>query len=107
MGCAASFLCCQHIFLDGGERMAQRNFLAPHWSVTPIARILGPMQQFINRSASSGIVLLIATVAALVIANSGLAPAYNELLHTEIGITVGPFELREDLLHWINDGLMA
>jgi Na+:H+ antiporter, NhaA family len=87
--------------------MAQRNFLAPHWSVTPIARILGPMQQFVNRSASSGIVLIIATIVALILANSGLAQAYNDLLHTEIGITVGPYELREDLLHWINDGLMA
>ncbi|HEY0604325.1 MAG TPA: Na+/H+ antiporter NhaA [Herpetosiphonaceae bacterium] len=87
--------------------MAQRNFLAPHWSVTPIARILGPMQKFINRSASSGIVLIVATVAALVVANSGLAQVYNDLLHTEIGITVGPLVLREDLLHWINDGLMA
>lgn len=87
--------------------MAQRNFLAPHWSSTSIARVLGPMQQFINRSASSGIVLIIATVVALALANSGLAQAYTDLLHTEIGITVGPFELREDLLHWINDGLMA
>jgi Na+:H+ antiporter, NhaA family len=87
--------------------MAQRNFLAPHWSVTPIARILGPMQRFINRSASSGIVLIIATIVALIVANSGLAQSYNDLLHTEIGIAIGPYELREDLLHWINDGLMA
>ncbi|HEX6292513.1 MAG TPA: Na+/H+ antiporter NhaA [Herpetosiphonaceae bacterium] len=85
----------------------QRSFLAPHWSATSIARILGPMQRFINRSASSGIVLMLATVAALLIANSGLAQMYNDVLHTEIGLSVGPFELREDLLHWINDGLMA
>jgi NhaA family Na+:H+ antiporter len=42
-----------------------------------------------------------------VLANSGLADAYNAVLHTELGFTIGPYELREDLLHWINDGLMA
>jgi NhaA family Na+:H+ antiporter len=85
----------------------QRNFLAPHWSETSIARILGPMQQFVNRSASSGIILMLATVVALALANSGLAQAYNDVLHTEIGFTIGPYAVHEDLLHWINDGLMA
>jgi NhaA family Na+:H+ antiporter len=85
----------------------QRRFFAPHWSVTSIAHILGPMQQFVHRSASSGIMLMAATVIALALANSGLADSYNALLHTEIGITIGGYELREDLLHWINDGLMA
>jgi len=28
-------------------------------------------------------------------------------LHTYIGISVGPFQLKHSLLHWINDGLMA
>lgn len=85
----------------------QRLTWAPHWSVTPIAKVLGPMQRFINRSASGGIVLLIATVVALVIANSPLAASYNAILATPISISVGPFVLEEDVLHWINDALMA
>ena len=80
---------------------------ARHWSQTPIARVLGPMQEFVNRSAASGIVLLGATILALIIANSPLAGPYQALLHTELGVEFGPFVLREDLLHWINDGLMA
>ncbi len=84
-----------------------RRILAPHWSETAIARVLGPMQTFIHRSASSGIVLIAATIVALFLANSGWAPAYDQLLHTYIGITVGPFELKESVLHWVNDGLMV
>ena len=80
---------------------------ALHWSATPIARILGPMQMFVHRSASSGVVLMIAAVAALVLANSPLQARYDALLHAEIAITVGPFTLRESVAHWINDGLMA
>lgn len=80
---------------------------APHWNTTPIARVLRPMQEFMERNTSGGIVLIIATIAALLLANSPFAEAYHEILHTEIGITIGTFELEESLLHWINDGLMA
>ena len=81
--------------------------LATHWSETPLARILGPMQEFIQRSQSGGIVLLATTVIALAIANSPLHAGYTALLETYIGITVGPLVLKLSLLHWINDGLMA
>ncbi len=87
--------------------MARRPLLAPHWSETSIARVLGPMQTFISRSASSGIMLIVATVIALLLANSRFAAAYDEVLHAHIGFTVGPFELEESVLHWVNDGLMA
>ena len=81
--------------------------LAPHWSDTSLARVLHPIQEFIHNSASGGVVLMIAAVVALVIANSPLAGAYDALLHTHIAVTVGPFQLDESILHWINDGLMA
>jgi NhaA family Na+:H+ antiporter len=81
--------------------------LAPHWSATPIARVLGPMQSFISREASSGIILLALTLVALVLANSPLAGGYHALLETRLGLTIGPWTLDETLLHWVNDGLMA
>ncbi len=85
----------------------QRTLLAPHWSDTRIARLLGPMQEFVNRSASGGIVLIGATIIALALANSPLAAAYTAVLDSYISIAVGPFVLEETVLHWINDGLMA
>ena len=81
--------------------------LATHWSTTPLARILGPMQEFINQSQSGGIVLLVMTVVALAIANSPLSASYLAVLDTRIGITAGPLVLEESALHWVNDGLMA
>ncbi|CAN5661429.1 sodium/proton antiporter NhaA [soil metagenome] len=85
----------------------KRSALAVHWNTTPLARILGPMQEFIQQSQSSGIILLIATVIALLIANSPLHAGYIAFLETHIGFTAGSFVLQESVLHWINDGLMA
>jgi hypothetical protein len=39
----------------------QRTFPALHWSTTPITRLLGPMQEFVQRSPSGGGVLIVAT----------------------------------------------
>ena len=88
--------------------MSQKQpMLASHWSATPIARILHPMQEFIQQEQSSGIILLAATILALLIANSPLAEGYFALLDAKVGLVAGPFELKESVLHWVNDGLMA
>ncbi len=65
------------------------------------------MQEFIHNSAAGGIVLMAATVLALTIANSPLAVTYDAVLQTSVGLSVGPYQLQESVLHWINDGLMA
>ena len=65
------------------------------------------MQEFVRSSTASGIVLLLAALAALVIANTPLRDNYESVLNSYIGVQIGPYELRETLLHWINDGLMA
>ncbi len=64
-------------------------------------------QQFFQLEASSGILLMITTVVALVWANSPLAPAYFSLWDTRMVIGIGSLELAKPLLLWINDGLMA
>jgi NhaA family Na+:H+ antiporter len=81
--------------------------LADHWSTTPLARVLAPMQEFIQQSQSGGIVLLVMTVIALALANSPLSATYLAVLDLPIGIAAGPLVLEESLLHWVNDGLMA
>jgi NhaA family Na+:H+ antiporter len=80
---------------------------ASHWSSTPLARIVSPMQKFIGQEASSGVILLAMTLIALLLANSPLAADYFAILETEVGISIGTFELHESVLHWINDGLMV
>lgn len=64
-------------------------------------------KEFFNRETSGAVVLLLATVAALMIANGPYAHAYEELLHTDIGLTFGPFVFEQSVLHWIDDALMA
>src|SRR3712207_3631661 len=81
--------------------------LAAHWTETPVGRAAKPIQEFIHSSTSGGIVLLLAAVAALVIANSPLRSAYDETLNTYFDLTIGAYGLHQTVLHWINDGLMA
>ncbi len=81
--------------------------LASHWTETSVGRAVRPMQEFIHSSTSGGIVLLLATVAALILANSPLRPAYEEILHTYLDVKLGAFQLHLSIIHWINDGLMA
>ncbi len=81
----------------------------PTWltSERAMARTVGrPMQRFLHVEASGGIVLLVATVAALVWANAA-GSSYIDFWHAEISVDVAGFQLQEDLLHWVNDGLMA
>src|SRR6202163_2644544 len=54
-----------------------------------------------------GIALGIATLAALLIANSPLAPQYSALLHATAEIRIGSVGLSKSLERWVNDGLMA
>jgi NhaA family Na+:H+ antiporter len=54
-----------------------------------------------------GIALGAATLAALLIANSPLAPQYSAVIHTTAEVRIGSIGLAKSLEHWINDGLMA
>jgi NhaA family Na+:H+ antiporter len=73
----------------------------------PAYRFLRPFRDFIQHSASGGIVLIAATLLALVLANSPLAHGYEAVLEWKIGPTIGTIDLHYDVLRWINDGLMV
>ncbi|MGO4400666.1 Na+/H+ antiporter NhaA [Achromobacter sp. PAB15] len=65
------------------------------------------LQAFLRSEALGGYVLMAAALAALIIANSPAAPLYFDVLGSKLGFQAGPIVLRETVLHWINDGLMA
>ncbi len=73
----------------------------------PLARLARPLARFLHIEAAGGLLLLAATVAALVWANSPWSASYESLWTTQVRVTIGSFEFDEDLLHVINDGLMA
>ena len=73
----------------------------------PIQKAFDPISDFLPEEATAGIALLAATVAALVWVNLPAGDSYVSLWQTELRIGVGDLSIREDLRHWINDGLMA
>ena len=76
-------------------------------SQTPITQLMRPVQRFMHEEASSGIVLFVAAVVALIWANSPWYHGYKELLETHITIGFGLWAIDETLHHWVDDGLMA
>jgi len=73
----------------------------------PIHRLTAPLERFMHVEAASGIVLLAATLAALVLANSPWSQGFLGFWKTEVGFSLGSFEMYHSLKHWINDALMA
>jgi NhaA family Na+:H+ antiporter len=63
--------------------------------------------RFFAHEAAPGILLILAAFAALVIANSPLAPVYLGLLGTEVSVLIEGAGIVKPLHLWINDGLMA
>lgn len=71
-------------------------------------KLIMPALQFMNREKSSGIILAIAVIIALILANSPIHEEYASLLEYHFGFIVNgkPF-LNFSVEHWINDGLMS
>jgi len=73
----------------------------------PIDRVVEPIHRFLHVESASGFVLLLAAAAALVLANSPVSEDFLSFWRTPIGFSIGAFEMRHSLKHWINDGLMV
>ncbi len=69
--------------------------------------IITPFQKFARIESFSGILLFIATVIALVWANSPFSDSYFSIWQYKLGISTQSFALYKPLILWINDGLMA
>ncbi len=73
----------------------------------PIHRLVDPVARFLHVESASGVLLLLCTAVALVLANSAASEWYLALWKTEVGFSIGGFSMVHSLQHWINDGLMA
>jgi NhaA family Na+:H+ antiporter len=65
------------------------------------------IEDFIDNESSSGILLMVATVLALIFSNTALAPYYESFLHIPVEIRFGALHLDKSLYPLVNDGLMA
>lgn len=77
--------------------------------VTPADKyITEPLQRFMGKSTSGGIVLFLAAVVAIFMANSAWAEQYVGFWeNNHIGFSLNGSVLDHSLKHWVNDGLMA
>ncbi|MFY7666601.1 Na+/H+ antiporter NhaA [Flavobacterium sp.] len=71
-------------------------------------KFLKPVANFVSKSTAGSLFLLVATLAAVFIANSNYADWYHHFWKQKFGFSFdGQLYLEKDLHHWINDGLMA
>ena len=70
-------------------------------------KIRAALQEFLDKEAASGVLLIIAAAMALIAANTPLSKYYAALLDIPVVLQIGPLVIDKPLLLWINDGLMA
>jgi NhaA family Na+:H+ antiporter len=63
--------------------------------------------RFVRIEAMAGIVLLLTTLLALVLANTAWSAHFLAFWEMDAGFTLGELEFSRSLKHWINDGLMT
>jgi NhaA family Na+:H+ antiporter len=69
--------------------------------------IMKPVSKFAHGKMASSVLLLAAAIAAFAWANSNYAHSYHALCDIPISFSIGHFTISNNLVHWINDGLMA
>ena len=69
------------------------------------ARIL--IEEFFRLEAAGGVLLVVASIIALIWANTPWRASYTGLLNVPVGVHLGSLALDKPLLLWINDALMA
>lgn len=65
------------------------------------------MKKFLSSDAATGVVLVFATLLAMLLANSGARELYEAALAHPFTLPIPLFELTKPTLKWINDGLMV
>ena len=69
--------------------------------------LITPLQKFISNSTTSGIMLFVSALIALILANSPWAEEYHSVWAHKLSLGYDEYVISKDLHHWINDGLMA
>jgi len=70
-------------------------------------KLIRPLNDFLHKEASAGILLVFAAVVALIWANSPWSDGYFDLFSTEAIIGIGDFEIELTIREWINDAAMV
>jgi NhaA family Na+:H+ antiporter len=63
--------------------------------------------RFASWAPSAGLLLLLASIAAVLVTNSPAGPAFERFWQTDFGLALGEAEFRMSLLHWVNDAVLT
>ena len=69
--------------------------------------LAAPLRDFLSTETGGAAVLVCATIAALLWANSPWSDSYDSVWTTRLSIRLGGGGLALDLRHWVNEGLMT
>lgn len=76
------------------------------WEKT-FSKILTPFEEFIHKQTTGGLILIVTTILALLLANSPLSETYTHFIHMPMTLKIGDWQLAMTVHHFVNDGLMA
>jgi NhaA family Na+:H+ antiporter len=62
---------------------------------------------FASWAPSTGVLLLVATLLAIVLTNTDAGPAFTRFWETDFGLSLDGAEFRMSLAHWVNDALLT
>lgn len=62
---------------------------------------------FLKSDSVGGILLIFATLLALLLVNSPFSDIYTSILHVPVEVRIGALHIDKTLHHWVSDGLMA
>lgn len=68
---------------------------------------LNIFNHFFKNEASGGVVLMIFAIVAIFIANAPSLSHLHNIWHQKLSFSFADYKIEMDLIHWINDGLMA
>jgi Na+:H+ antiporter, NhaA family len=70
-------------------------------------RVRSAALDFASWGPSAGVLLLLATLVAVVLTNTELGPGFAAFWEQKLGFTLDGLSFALSLLHWINDGLLT
>ena len=65
------------------------------------------IRSFLKTESASGVLLIIFSILAIILANSELSNFYYSIKNSYLSINFESFQIKETVHHWVNDGLMA
>ena len=65
------------------------------------------IRSFLKTESASGVLLIIFSILAIILANSELSDFYYSIKNSYLSINFESFQIKETVHHWVNDGLMA